>query len=228
VITFFLAALGAAWIKGISLAIGFATLRQAASPDWANTYNSNQALSGFALRLFSVSDFTKDELTATHPHVLHPKLAFGLGVVLTLIAIVAVMVLFFRRAGIFPRPGQDLRLELVEQLLVLTVILLGVPFSHTHYFCLVVGGYFVLVERLLGSKPHTIDKRLAGVAVASFVLLGLLAPLRLFDPIAHRFAPISFVEIWKLWSLPCVGAVLLACALAMAYSGSANDSRRTA
>jgi|CXWL01.1.fsa_nt_gi hypothetical protein len=196
-------------LKGFLPWNGFETLGTAASTGWANQHLNNQGLIAVALRAFSTFDLTKDSQTAAFPRVSDAEAAISVGLGLVAVAVLTVVAVLWRRVGLVARRSTH-RPELTEQLLVLTVIILSLPFAHTHYFCLVVAGYIALIRPMLRQELPPTAARLA---VLSFCILGLLAPMRLLDPLVLRLFPLSLVDLWKLWSLPSLGAILLALAL---------------
>lgn len=215
--TFTVVAAMVAWLKGFWPWNGLQTLGQAASTGWANQHINNQSLIGLTLRAFSTFDLGSDPKTAAFPKLTDAATPLALGIGLVVGSIAAVVVTFWRRVGIVARRATP-NVELTEQILVLTVILLGLPFSQTHYYSLVIAGYFALIRPLASGELPPVAK---GAAVASFGLLGLLAPMRLLDPVVLSFSPLTMPELWKLWSLPCAGGILLAVALSALHQQQA-------
>jgi hypothetical protein len=209
VVAFCVTATVAAVVKGFLPWNGFETLGKAASTGWANQHLNNQGLIAVSLRAFSTFDLTKDSQTAAFPRVSDAETAIAVGLGLVAVAVLTVVAILWRRVGLVARRSTH-HPELTEQLLVLTVIILGLPFAHTHYFCLVVGAYFALIRSTL---RHELPATTVRLAVISFCVLGLLAPMRLLDPLVLRLFPLSLVDLWKLWSLPTMGAISLAWAL---------------
>jgi hypothetical protein len=128
----------------------------------------------------------------------------------------ATALLFIRREGIWPRPARDAAVEVSEAAIVFTVILLALPHCHTHYFGLIVWIYFIAL-RALTREDLALDARTQWAFVISFVLAGLLMPLRLADPLIRRKLPVSLVELWKLYSLPFIGILVALFALAAVH-----------
>jgi hypothetical protein len=196
---------GVAALKGLGPAAAIDNWRHAASAHWDNEWNNNQAFSGFFWRFFSEPSFTSDVALA-YPHVMHESWARIATMSTALLAMLGTAVVFIRRAGIWPSTA-NADIEATELVIVFTVILLCLPHSHTHYFGLVVWIYFIALRAMLRDDPP-LPARAQWMFVLSYVLAGLLIPLRLADPIIRRRLPVSLVEISKLYSLPLIGIVL--------------------
>jgi hypothetical protein len=202
-------------VKGFGPATAIEQWRQTGHAVWPNEWNNNQAFSGFFWRMFSVAHFTSD-VSASYPQVLHPHWAGLATLAASIAAMAATALLFIRREGIWPRPARDATVEVSEAAIVFTVILLALPHCHTHYFGLIVWIYFIAL-RAMTREDLALDARTQWAFVISFVLAGLLMPLRLADPLIRRKLPVSLVELWKLYSLPFIGILVALFALAAVH-----------
>jgi hypothetical protein len=202
-------------IKGLGPLAAIDNWRHAATVQWNNEWNNNQALSGFFWRLFSVARFD-NELTAAYPQVLHADWARTATAVASLAAVAATAALLIRCQGIWPGPARDAAIEVSELGIVFTVLLLVLPHSHTHYFGLIVWIYFIALRALMRDEPR-LTARAQWLWALSYLLAGLLLPLRLADPLVRARLPVSLIEIAKLFSLPLFGVILGVVALAALY-----------
>jgi hypothetical protein len=210
-VTFALAIVAIAALKSFNPLLAITSWGESGAAKWPTEWNNNQALSGFCWRLFSTATFQSD-ITASYPHVNNRGAATMLSLAASLAAVVTTVALFFWRQGIWPRRPVEPDVEITEIAIVLTVLLLALPHSHTHYFGLIVWIYFIALRAVTRRDPP-LPARTQWLFVASFLLAGMLMPLRLADPIIRRRLPVSLVELWKLYSLPMFGIILAAIAL---------------
>jgi hypothetical protein len=196
-------------LKGEDIVALARAVRQLGGKSWPNEWNNNQAFSGFFFRLFSAPDFSTLE-TAVYPTVLHPQLAAWLTTIASAALLGAVAVLFLRRCGWWPRPALNPMVEILELNIILLTVLLCLSHSHTHYFGLVFPLYpltqYYAPEKCLSPAS-------ARLLAIGYLLLGLLIPLRILDPLTRLAVPLSTIEISKLCSLPMIGAILTLIAL---------------
>lgn len=198
-------------IKHVGLDDFLVEWRSTAHAPWNNEWNNNQAVSGFFWRFFSRASFS-NEIAAAYPRVLRPSWAQLATVVTSLVAVLSVAVVFIRRAAPWPGPTRDPRVEVTEIAITFTVLLLTLPHSHTHYFGLIVWVYFIAL-RSINRDQLPLGARTQWSFVLSYLLAGLLLPLRLADPLVRRCLPVSLIEVAKLFSLPFFGLVLVVLAL---------------
>ena len=193
------------WLKGETFAIILVEWARSTQGPFPSEYQNNQAISGIVWRAFSHFDLST-RWNIEHPHVFDAGVARNvtIGVCLALFGLVAAIMI--KRTGLWPRPTGDQRIETVEIAIVLTSMLILLPHNHTHYFILVAWMYLAALREW----PHPAGPKgrwVFGLLVLSYMLLGLLATWRLFDPFLRWFGPVTGIDLARLASLPFFGAL---------------------
>lgn len=187
------------WAKDLTLLQLFSPLMH--PPQIASNFD-NQSLAGFAYRLFSHMDWVSD------PVVWNAPAARLVGLVLRTAGI-AIALWWAWRWGKVTLPAEEHRLRLgVEYMGLMTTVLLVAPHNHAHYFGLILPAYTVLLVSWL-RRPHLWSRRLLWSALASYLLMGYVVPLSLLDRWLPPVAPVPYIHVFKLLSLPLLGACLL-------------------
>jgi hypothetical protein len=193
------------WIKGETLGASLSAWWSLAQMPWPSEFQNNQAISGFVWRAFSDFDLST-RATIETPLLLNAATARSvtIGASLSLFALVAAIMI--QRTGGFPQLISDQRLETVEIAIVLISMLLLIPHNHTHYFILVAWIYLPALREW--PLPNGVRGRWVFILFAlSYILLGLLAIWRLFDPFLQWLGPVTGIDLARLVSLPFFGAI---------------------
>ena len=193
------------WLKGESVFASMFAWWNLTQAQWPSEFQNNQAVSGLVWRAFSDFDLTT-RATIETPYVLNATAAKNMTVVISLALFAVVAVIMIKRTAFWPKPTDDFKLETIEIAVVLMSVLLLVPHNHTHYFILI--GWIYLAALREWTNPNDVHGHLVSkLFLLSYVLLGLLAIFRLFDPFLGWLGPVTGIDLARLASLPFFGAL---------------------
>lgn len=216
-LTFFLAVTtGVASLKGITTLEGLRQMFLFSHALDALNFHQNQAISGFAYRLFA--HFHYDNLISlTHPLLDQRRFVFFQATRYSLVLLI-VMVTLWRVIPSLKRTWCAESKELIyfEISILLSLFLLVIPHTQIHYFLLTLPAYLLLFNLYFYSELER-GKSKKGWLVLSYVLVGFKLPLRILDAIFPSPVACHYIQLTNLWNFPFYGNFLLLSLLGSSY-----------
>jgi Glycosyltransferase family 87 len=201
-------------LKHETLSIAWGQWSGHASLPFPNSFQNNQALSGFWWRVWSTFDLSS-RWGVEHPRVYDAtaaKIATWLssGLLLAVVALALV-----KKSGVWAKAASP-ALEGLELAIATTSMVIVLPHNHTHYFVLSAWAYVAAIREW----PRPLGRwGLAAIWLhgLSYVLLGLLVFWRALDPLIQRRWPITGLDLARLASFPLLGALASVAAMLIVH-----------
>lgn len=207
-------------MKGITLLEGLMQMFLFNHALDALNFHQNQAISGFAHRLFAVFHYN-DLSSLTHPRVeggrylLFERTQY-------LLMFLSVAIVGWQTLPHFLKTFRDNSVELIhfEISILFSMLLLIVPHTQIHYFILILPAYLFLFEYLF---RHGGQRRWKSLLIFSYLLVGFRLPLKVLDIVLPPAAACPYLQLTNIWNFPFYGLLILLFVLIHCYRQQCSE-----